>query len=193
MPDKPTITPNELNLGDTWTWTRSFSKYPPGTWTLVYYFSQLIGTNPSAFNIQASIDPDDSSRFLIDVDSKDNDILEGAGAGNYRFMAKVNFGEETYTVEEGDLIINADISDGPDLRTKEEKILDSIETAMLGMATGTSKKYIISTPDGERMFEQKDYSDLLLLRDRYKQIVLAQKRKRRGLSGGSMSVEFRRP
>jgi hypothetical protein len=186
MPEIPSEIPKSLYAGDRWKWEQTIDGYSPTEYSLTFYFVQL-AENGFTFNREATAESDP---FSFDVDSES---ITGLVPGFYRWAAQAENETEKVTVLEGELEIKASPATATDVRTPEEKILDALEAAILGTATSTQLKYQIDTPEGSRMVEKMGSSDLLKLRDRYKSIVIRQRRARSGKESGTIFCEFRNP
>ncbi len=137
----PTTEPAEVAAGETWTWKKSLDDYPASVWTLRYYLSD--GTN--RIEIVASADGD---AYLVAVDAA---TTATKAAGNYRWVAQVSDGSDVYTVGAGAITVGANVSLAQpfDARSFAEKLLDAVNSALLGKAT-REELDLISSAYGDR-------------------------------------------
>ena len=94
--------------------------------------------------------------------------------GRYRYQAYVESGADRHTVGTGTVDILPDFSSAATLdgRTHAEKVLDAIEAVIEKRATKDQESYSIKG----RSLSRTPLPDLLVLRDKYKSEVRAEKR-----------------
>lgn len=159
----PTREPAELVAGDTWSWTRSLSDYPAGTWTLTYYLRGQAGE--ISFSASAS-----GTDHLVSVAKA---TTAGYKAGFYQWEAAVTDGTTRTTVARGTLTVKPDPANtgaGLDARSHARKVLEAIEAVIEGRATKDQQEYSI----GGRMLKRTALADLQKLRANYRAEVFAE-------------------
>lgn len=178
----PTREPLELVAGDRWTWKRTDlgADYPPASFTLKY--SARLDNAATEIEITATASGSD---YLIEVLSATTAAFP---VGRYRYQAYITriSDAQRITLNSGFFEVkpNRDIAT-TDPRTHARKVLDSVETAIEGFASGSSiKSYTIATPNGgSRSVTRRDMPDLLVLRDRYRAEVSNEEAKDRVANG----------
>lgn len=162
MPDILTNEPTTLRAGDTWTWTRSLSDFPAGTWTLKYRFKCAT----TGFEITCTASGTD---HLATVDAATS---TGYIAGTWTWIAWVEGGSsEKYTIDSGSVEIEPDYRAGLatvalDDRSHAVKMLAAVE-AWLESRDPAVAEYEIA---GRRM-KYIPIGELLKLRSRYQNEV----------------------
>ncbi len=124
--------PTRITIGDTVTWSESFSDYPAGdSWVLKYHF-----TSPDAFFASThAADGDDHTITIVTTD------LE---VGRYLYAKKITDGSQVFTLERGFIYVDPDLSAdtaGVDRRKYAEIALGNIEAILLGKATKDQSSY----------------------------------------------------
>lgn len=154
----PTTEPTQLRAGDTWSWSRSFSDYPAGTWTLAYSLLNSSGK----ISITAAADGTD---YLVTVAASST---ANYTAGTYSGVARVTSGAESYTVWQGSIEVLPNLAAAPsfDDRTHARKMLEAIEAALESRAS-SSQVDLIQSAIGDRQVMRKPEL-LIKLRDTYK-------------------------
>lgn len=163
--DIPTTEPAELNIGDTWKWTKTLADYPASVWTLSYNFKSAAG----GFSITASASGDDHSVNVAYA------TTAGYAAGFYSWVATVTNGSERYIADSGTCTLNPDFRAGTvtaayDARTHARIALDAIEAVIEGRATVDQQEYEIA---GRRL-KRMPVTDLLKFRQHYKAEVASE-------------------
>lgn len=169
MVDIPETEPLELVVGDRWQWRRTdlSTDYPATSWTLTYYFVQLVSATPGAFNIVADADGDDFSIDVAPVTTAANT------AGEYRWAAYVSKVGDRVEIGKASIVLKPDLAVVvTDPRTDAETILDAINAVIAGRATVDQESYSINN----RSLSRTPIDDLLTLRDDYQQRVASERR-----------------
>jgi len=154
----PNNEPSQLRIGSTWKWTRTFTDYPAGTWTLKYSFKSAAG----GFEIDAAASGADFSIVVAAA------TTVAYTAGDYTWMAWVEGGSnEKYDVDSGSVTLLPDYragtsTDAFDGRSHAKKMLDAIK-AWLESRDPAVAQYEIA---GRRM-QYIPITDLLKLQNRY--------------------------
>lgn len=171
--------PTQVTAGDTWTWTKSLSDYPAGTWTLTYYLRSREGEQ--SFTATA-----DGADHLVTVAAA---TTAGYKAGRYGWTAVVTSGSERYRVGAGEIEVlpdPANMGAGQDPRSHARKMLEAIEATLERKATSTQIamiEYTIGTRGAK--FDHKALSEL---RDKYRSEVKAEEAMQRLNSGHSQRL-----
>ena len=167
--------PNSFTVGESFSWTKSFSLYPTSSWALTYHFRgvgqgfDVVGTaNGIKFELSA-------------LASQTN----GCVAGKYAYQAFVTKNTEKILVDEGLVLVHPSLASVAanatfDGRSNAQKILDAIDAMVQGKATLDQQAYQI----GNRQLSRIPIPDLIVLRDKYQRIVSEEKRVQ-GLKSGS--------
>lgn len=163
--------PSALVSGDLWTWTRSLSDYPAGTWSATWYFEN----STAAFNVAATASGTDH------VASVAATTTATYTAGRYRWRLVVTSGATRTTVESGWVTVEVDpaVSANYDRRSHARKVVDAIEAVIEGRATQDQMSMSIR----DRTLARTPIADLLLLRDRYRAEVRAEENAERLTAG----------
>lgn len=183
-PTIPNLTPQSVTIADRWQWKVFLAEFTPDAgYSLEYFFTSLVNSGtPFSFSIPGVAD---GVGWLFDFDSTTEAQLT---AGNYRWAARITATDYSKVVLTGNMIVNPDPSvAGQDLRSPEQKILDAIEAMLGDVASMEQMKYTVSQGGGSRSLEKMSRSELMVLRDRYKAIVLAQQQAARLADGQSKS------
>ena len=123
--------------GTTWKWDRSYSDFKSDTYTLTYYFRESAGK--SSFNIVAAAN---DNNFRITVPKA---TTKEYMAGIYTGQGFVESATERYQVYDGSIEIQQDyslVSDGQDLRTHNEKVLEQIKLLTLDFSEKELRKLL---------------------------------------------------
>jgi len=182
MVDIPTNEPTELRAGDTWSWKRQFSDYPPATWTLNYYL----------------IKSDDKITITATASGTDHLVSEAKAttaafsAGLYLWEAYVDDGTSRYLVDNGRLEIKADYAaaTATDTRTHARTVLEAIEAVIESRATKDQQAYSI----GGRSLSRTPVEELIRLRSFYRAEVLREEKAediRNGVNQGKGKIRVR--
>ena len=137
MTDIATIEPAALVAGDTWSWQRTLSDYPAGTWTLTYY---LRGVNGEASFAAAASGGD----HLVTVAKATTAAYK---AGDYELVGIVDNGSSRYTVIRQSFTIKPDPTQtgaGFDARGHSRKVLEAIQAVIESRATKDQEEYTIA-------------------------------------------------
>lgn len=155
--------------------------HPAPTWTMT---ASLRG--PSAIDL-TSVASNNQHRFNESHETTSNWI-----PGEYWYQVFVTDGTDRFTVDEGQVLIKADLSviDGAfDGRSHVERVLETIEAVIEGRATKDQERYRIK----DRELYRTPMSELLTLRDKYRaELRRQQSAKRRGQSllGRAIKYQF---
>jgi hypothetical protein len=152
----PTTEPTILIAGDTAKWLKTLADYPATEgWVLTY---TLISA-ASKISIVATPDGD---QYLVNVAPS---VTTAWAAGDYDYRAQVTKDTDAYTVASGRMTVQPSFGAATlDNRSQARKILEAIESRILGTATSGVLEYEIA---GRRL---KHYSvgELLALRDKFR-------------------------
>lgn len=175
MPDTPTTEPTSLRAGDTWAWQRDLADYPASTWTLSYHFRNAA----SKFDITATADGD---LHAVSI-AKATTALRAAGW--YDWIAVVTSATERHEVNRGRTQILPDFAPDAvyDARTFARKMLDAVETALLGQASAQQLDLVEATLADRAM--KRDKAALMALRSALRQEVAAEDNRNRIKAGGA--------
>lgn len=143
----PTGEPSHLTAGDTWTWLRRFSQFPPTdvpAWTITYILN-----GPSATtNIVASVDPSGRGWLITQLPSVSSAYLPGT----YQWAAKAsrtNGGvPEQYEAGDGVFTIIPNIANLAPATSFNQTMLAQIRAVLLNRSSADVQDYTI---DGRRM------------------------------------------
>jgi hypothetical protein len=170
----PQIVPEFLILGDLWNWVISHPLYNPPAYTLKYYFNILNPVNgtPVEFEIDTT---QNGNLYWAYFDS--TTVPSGAVGGEYKWASRITGTDNGTTIKEtyqrGVLTLFPDPSAASDQRTQEEMILDALNAMILNTASLDQQEYTI----GDRHIRKIDRKELFALRNHYKAIVIAQRKK----------------
>lgn len=170
MPTTPNQEPEFFYQGDTLTFTKALSDYPATDgWALSYSF---VSTDKfgKRFSFDASAD---GAQYLVEYNTSAAEI------GEYQGRAKVSKAGKSYTVWVGKIVVRPSLNDIGDIRSQNKRTLDNICAVIEGRATST---ILNSKVDGTEL-SRIPVSDLLMLRDRYAQLVYAEDAKTEAQAG----------
>lgn len=139
----PEKVPAELVVGDTWRWTRSWTDYPAGTWTVTFYFDSPLGT----FNAAASAS---GTTHSVSISSATTAALK---PGRYRWTARGVSGGITETIESGwiDVLPNVAAGAKADHRSWARRALDAVQATIEGRASSDQQAMSIAGRSISRM------------------------------------------
>jgi hypothetical protein len=142
----PTSEPTTLRAGDTWSWLRSLADYPATSWTLAYTLINAAGK----ISITAAASGSD---HLVTVAA---DTTAAYAPGTYRVSMRATSGSEAYSSALPDIEVlpNLAAQDSYDDRSHAVKMVEAIESALEGKATG-SQIDMIETTIGDRAITRK--------------------------------------
>lgn len=161
MPPIPTLEPASLNAGDTAKWLKSLPDYLAGEgWALSY---ELVNAG-QRITFNATAQGDD---FLVQVAAT---TTAAWAPGDYDWRSKVSRTGEVFTVGSGRISVAPTFGTAVDARSHARKTLDAIEATLEGRATSSTAEYEIA---GRRL-KHIPIPELLTLRDRYRQEVVAE-------------------
>ena len=162
IPTLDTI-PGEIVAGDTVKWTKALADFPVSLgWTLTYRFAINDGS-AMTFNVAAT-QYGDSEDYLVSLPGS---ATSGKTAGTYAWAARVSDGSDSYTVEEGTIVLRAPLTAATDTRSAARKIVDAIDAALAGSTDVT----IMETRIRDRMVKTYTTQELTHLRAHYKAIL----------------------
>jgi len=174
--------PLKINAGDTVSFIESYSEYPAtDNWSLL--FVVVNGQNKYSATSNAS---GDMHNFLI---SSATTATWAPGA--YKSVLYAIQTDIRHTLVVGDLEIIPDLTQSnSDQRHHVERVLDAIEATLENKASTDQQSMSIAG----RSIARYSFSDLLMLRDKYKNELISIKRAERiknGMSsGGKILVRF---
>lgn len=176
----PTNEPDVITKGDSTSWTKSFSDYKASDgWSLNYYFR-----GAASLDKAATASGDD---HLVELTTSDTD---GLTAGDYAWAAKVSKGSEVITVESGQMTVQTDLADestGYETRPYVKRVLDAIESLMLGKTTQDASSYSIQG----RSLTRYSFEELETLRDKYQRLWNNYLKKQKRKAGQSTSRKIK--
>lgn len=185
----PTTEPRQFVSGETLTWEISLPDYPPSDgWVLSYAFR---GPGPG-FDVGAI---DDGQVYRVVVTSATTGALV---PGLFYWQATVTLGSEVHIVREGQTLVkpgiaSVDIDDTLDQRSQAKKILDAIDSMMMGKIPSDVDEYTIGT----RQLRHIPVRELIDLRKYYAQLYSSELAAARAKQGGSfiqnVGIKFGRP
>ncbi len=168
----PVIEPTEIVAGDFVTWTRTFSDYPAGTWVLTYTFIN----STSKFSVTATASGTDHLVSILAA------TTAAYTAGVYRWQAYATSGVQRITVGSGETTVKANFATQTTIETRSQakQTYDAIEAEILARASGgMTQEYTI----GNRSLKKCPMSDLIVLRDKYRALVLSEQNAERIAAG----------
>lgn len=184
----PTTEPQSFTAGDLVQWARTdlTDDYPASEYTLTYY---LVKTSYQ-IEIIATADGDE---FAISIPTT---TTADYNPGQYSWNAYASKTGERFKVDSGtmEVLVNfATQTSGYDDRTTAKTILDAIDAVLEGRATKDQESYAIEG----RSLSRTSIADLLLFRDKFKQIYDKEKQAEdiaNGLSSRNrVKVRLQRP
>lgn len=163
--DIPSAEPAELIVGDTWRWTRAWSDFPAGTWTLSYSFKNSAG----AFAVAGAEITASGTEFAVSVPAA---TTTTRAAGRYAWAAFVTSGADRYQVAEGEAVLRPNLAAAGalDTRTPARRMLDAIEAYLTDSNNLAAARYQI----GNRSLDRWNMDDLLKMRSKLKFEVAAE-------------------
>lgn len=166
---------SKLRAGDSLHWTETLTDFTG--WTLTYHL-----TGPQVISFSAT---EVSSVFTVDVNSA---TTAGWTVGDYTWAKIATSGTEREALDNGTLEILADptTASSGDVRTHARITLDAIEAVIETRATKDQDSYTING----RSLNRTPIPDLLLMRDRYKALVIGEERRERALRGEATSARI---
>jgi hypothetical protein len=186
----PTTEPTRIYSGLTTEWTRAFSDYAPGTYTLKYRF---IGSSNIAVTATTS-----GSDFLVTITPAISELFI---AGNYRLNGWVEngAGTEKRMVYEGDVEILYDPTTqaadaaGVETRSFWRQIRDNLQAIITGKSQQSSSSYQLAGRQVSRM----TWAELMQAYNQAAEMVGQEEKKdsiRRGeTTSNNIGIRFTRP
>jgi len=160
----PTQEPDELVIGDRWTWRRPdlAATYDPADYALTYEYHEDSGGGGShKFVITATEITDD---YIIEVPSATTAAYINGDYHWYAFITRTS-DSERIAVDDGYAKIEINFADtNADHRSHAKKVLDAIQATIEGRASQDQMSYSIAGRSLSRM----SIDDLLKFRDRYR-------------------------
>ncbi len=172
--------PSNIGAGVTFKVTVNQPNYPAPEWDL-----ELFMRGASSVDLSASADDD---QHVLTATAA---VTATWKPGRYRYELRAKRGDDTLSIETGELIIAPDLAAqgaGFDGRDHARKVLDAIEAVIEGRASIDQQSYTINN----RSLQRTPIADLLKLRDRYRAEVQAKKSARRGFGMGR-TIKVRMP
>lgn len=160
----PTQEPDELVIGDRWTWRRPdiAATYDPADYALTYRFHHDDGGGGShKFLITAT---ETSNDYIIEVPSA---TTAGYNSLQYKWYAFITRTSDSQRIAVDDgytYLVENYATTNADLRSHTKKVLDAIEATIEGRASQDQMSYSIAGRSLSRM----SVDDLLKFRDRYR-------------------------
>ena len=175
--------PKKITAGNSYDWVVDFGDYSPvDGWSLHY----SIVNNANIFNVDAT---DDGTVYQVSIPTAESALYP---EGEYKLIGYVSSASERVTLYSDRLIVQPDFTKISDFRSYSEKVLDAINATIAKAATKDQQSV---TVDGQTL-ARRTYADLLVLRDRFKTAVAAERRadkiKKSGKIAGHVSVRFTR-
>lgn len=145
--------PAKLSIGDTWSWTSTFTDYPATTWSVTFYFQNK------------------AAEFEVTAAAAGSDHLAAIAAGStaafkpgrYHWRARAAAGAVFNTIDEGWLDVVADPSaKSVDPRSDARRMLDALNATLLGRASSDQLAMTI----GGRSLSKIPLPELIAWRDR---------------------------
>jgi uncharacterized protein YlxP (DUF503 family) len=168
--------PYRIHAGDSVSFTDSVSNYPASAGWLLRY-TLVTAKNKYLLDSVANGDNHDISATTS--------ITAIWAPGYYRWVAFAVKGAERYTIATGNIEILPDITSGAiDQRAHVEKVLDAIEATIENKASIDQQSMSING----RSISRYAFTDLIILRDKYKGELVSLKRAERlqnGLAAGN--------
>lgn len=185
MVEIPTIEPGRIVAGTTVKWRREdLADFPASSWTLTYEINGPAGGQISKPAVA------DGDAFAMTLTKDETAALP---AGRYLWQAFVSDATERYSISRGEFEVETDLAAeaaGFDHRSETEKALEAVEAVLGKRASIDQQAYQIA---GRRL-DRTPIPDLLLLRDRLRTDVRAQRRARKIKNslggGGTVQVRF---
>lgn len=160
-----TVEPNELTIGDYWSWKRPdiSSTYTTDLYTIRYQF-YLQSNDGTRFEVAANkID----GQHVVEVSSALS-INYKNGEYVYNIVAVRDLDGEQVNIATGRIIFKPALhADGGDLRSHARKVLDAIKATIEKTATKEQASYTIAG----RSLARRTIDELLMLRREYDKLV----------------------
>lgn len=178
----PNIEPKSFIAGETVQWQKELANYPTKDgWSLVYCFRNFEGR----FEVKAESTED---KYVIRLTAEETGNYK---SGIYWWQSRVVKENIQYVIENGELVIKPNLAllDSYDGRSHVKKVLDALESTILGKASRDQLSYSISG----RSLSRLSPSELLKWRDVYKAEyarMLSEEKLSKGLSSNLIKVKF---
>lgn len=163
--------PNEITAGVTLEIPITLTAYPAGEgWTL-----KLALRGPDAIDVTATADGD---THVLGASAA---TTSAWSPGDYWFVLRVTDGTDIFEIENNRIEIAADLTlaaAGYDGREHVDKVLEAIEAVIEGRASKDQDRYKINN----RELQRTPVTDLLMLRDKYREEARRQRAAKKGQS-----------
>lgn len=163
----PSIEPKQFYAGDTVKWSRSLSDFPASGWTLAYKFAN----KDQSVAVASGDVTADGDTFQVEIPAEESGALN---AGVYQLVGCVtDVDGNRYVVANGivHILQNPGVDGDPyDFRTKNQRVLDSIEAMIEGRDIDDEH----TMPDG-RSLKRMPIKDLLFWQQVYAGRVMKEK------------------
>lgn len=154
--------PTVISAGLSYSWSKSLTDYPASTWTLAY----SLVNHQHQYDISAAANGDD---YAVSITKTESAIFE---PGRYHLIGFVDDGTDRVQIYAGEVYVYPDYTEVADLRTWAEKTLDAVEAVIANTATKDQQSVMV---DGQTLI-RRSMADLIMLRDRMRREVAAEKR-----------------
>lgn len=168
IPSTPTHLPANIIAGDSLAFNPTFHEYAASDgWQVEYFFQDESGAKSFNFPVTNG----GAAGYSVNVAANVTDEWE---AGHYQGFARATLNTTNpptvKTVWRGFLLVLPDPSQATDMRSNARKVLDSLEAVLAGRATND----ILDSMIEGTMIRRLPAEQLILLRDRYKAVVLSE-------------------
>jgi hypothetical protein len=183
----PTSEPNELQLGDFWSWKRTdlSTDYPTASYSLSYEFNLVEGSTAANFTLTAT---ESNDEYIIETSN-----TTSYTAGQYNWVSYITRSSDSARIKlsEGFTEIQENYATTTSsVRSHAKKVLDAIEAVIENRATMDQSSMSIAG----RSLSRLTIDELLQFRDRYKADYLKEVKKARIKnkkdSGNTIKVRF---
>jgi hypothetical protein len=183
----PTSEPNELQLGDFWSWKRTdlSTDYPTASYSLSYEFNLVEGSTAANFTLTAT---ESNDEYIIETSN-----TTSYTAGQYNWVSYITRSSDSARIKlsEGFTEIQENYATTTSsVRSHAKKVLDAIEAVIENRATMDQSSMSIAG----RSLSRLTIDELLQFRDRYKADYLKEVKKPRIKnkkdSGNTIKVRF---
>lgn len=174
----PTNEPETFSAGDSLSWKKSLADFVPADgYSLTYCFR---GLNLTSLDVTSTAS---GATHLVTIAT---DASASLIPGEYTVAGYAVKSGERVEIYRGTVAVTQNIftiEAGKDTRTQARRILDNVEAVIEGRA---SSSILGSTVDGTRL-DRIPMVDLIMLRDKYKQLVLSEQQLEKIRSGRAAS------
>lgn len=186
----PTQEPDELVVGDRWTWKRTdlITDYPIADYALTYEFHEDSGGGGShKFTVTAT---ETTDAYIVEIPSA---TTANYSIGDYKWYAFItrSSDSERIAIDEGITTVIVNFANtNADVRSHAKKVLDAIEAVIENRATVDQSSFSIAGRSLSRM----SIDELFNLKDRYKSEYLKEVKqariKNKQNTGNTIGVKF---